>query len=222
MKIWVRPLKVIVLTLLSYLIDVCLMPRLAVGGITGSASFAAIAVITVSYGRKAAFCSSAIIGILMETMLSSVPVLYLISYPIISMLCAQWYADLTDRQRERRKLARAGQEQPVMNSRFAAMVVKHLMNAVEIIRTLFRREDNLNPYLRIPLCAMTSSLIMNVVFLIYGYVSDFCLDWIHLMRAVFSILYTVAIALVMTLPYRWYLGLIGRRRSRWRKEAETA
>ena len=221
MSIWKRPLKVILLTFLSYLIDVCLMPRLAVNGISGSASFAAIAVITVSYGRKEAFCSGAIIGILMETMLSSVPILYLVSYPIITMLCAQWYADLTDRQRERRKLARAGQEQPVMNGRFTAMLVKRLMSVVDVLRTMFRREENLNPYLRIPLCAMTASLIMNIVFLTYGYASGFGLDWTHLMRAAFSVLYTVVIALVMTIPYRWYLGLIGRRRNRWRNEAET-
>ena len=221
MSIWKRPLKVILLTFLSYLIDVCLMPRLAVNGISGSASFAAIAVITVSYGRKAAFCSGAIIGILMETMLSSVPILYLVSYPIITMLCAQWYADLTDRQRERRKLARAGQEQPVMNGRFTALLVKRLLSVVDVLRTMFRREENLNPYLRIPLCAMTASLIMNIVFLTYGYASGFGLDWTHLMRAVFSVLYTVVIALVMTIPYRWFLGLIGRRRNRWRSEAET-
>ena len=221
MSIWKRPLKVILLTLLSYLIDVCLMPRLAVNGITGSASFAAIAVITVSYGRKAAFCSGAIIGILMETMLSSVPILYLVSYPIITMLCAQWYADLTDRQRERRKLARAGQEQPVMNGRFSALLVKRLLSVMDVLRTMFRREENLNPYLRIPLCAMTSSLIMNTVFLTYGYASGFGLDWTHLMRAAFSVLYTVVIALVMTIPYRWCLGLIGRRRTRWRNEAEA-
>ncbi len=221
MSIWKRPLKVVLLTLLSYLIDVCLMPRLAVSGIVGSASFAAISVITVSYGRKAAFCSGAIIGILMETMLSSVPVFYLVSYPIISMLCAQWYADLTDRQRERRKLARAGQDQPVMNSRFAALLVKHMMNALDVVRRLFRREENLNPYLRIPLCALTSSAIMNIVFLIYGYASGYGLGWLHVMRSAFSVLYTVVIALVMTLPYRWCLGLIGRRRNRWRNEAEA-
>ena len=221
MSIWKRPLKVVVLTILSYLIDVCLMPRLAISGITGSASFAAISVITVCYGRKAAFCSGAIIGILMETMLSSVPVLYLVSYPIISMLCAQWFADLTDRQRERRKLARAGQEAPVMSSRFGALVVKHVMNGMDVVRRLFRREENLNPYLRIPLCAMTSSAIMNAVFLIYGYASGFGLDWTHLMRSVMAVVYTVVIALVMTFPYRWYLGLLGRKRARWRNEAEA-
>ncbi len=221
MSIWIRPLKVIFLTLLSYLIDVCLMPRLAVGGVVGSASFAAIAVITVSYGRKAAFCSGAIMGILWETMLASVPVLYLVSYPIITMLCAQWFADLTDRQRERRKLARADQEQPVMRSRFGAMVMRHLMSLMSLLRTLFRREENLNPYLRIPLCALVSSLIMNIVLLVYGYASGFGLTWTHIFRAGFAILYTVAIALVMTLPYRWFLGLLGRNRGRWKKEADT-
>ncbi len=222
MKTLERPLRVVFLTLLSYLIDVCLMPRLSVNGVVGSASFAAIAVITVGYGRKAAFCAGAMIGILMEAMLSSVPVIYLVSYPIISMLCAQWFADLTDRQRERRKLARAAQEQPVMNSRLGTLLVKRLMGVVEIMRALFRREENLNPYLRIPMCAFVSSLIMNVIFLVYGYVSDFGLSWLHIARAMLAVLYTVAISLVMTLPYRWFLGLIGRKHRRSREEGQTA
>ena len=221
MKIWIRPMKVIFLTLLSYLIDVCLMPRLPVFGVVGSASFAAIAVITVSYGRKAAFCSGCIIGILMEAMLASVPVIYLVSYPIITMLCAQWFADLTDRQRERRKLARAVQEQPVMTSRFGALVIKRLLGALDAVRTFFRREDNLNPYLRIPLCAAISSLIMNVIYLIYGYVSDFGLNLTHISRAFFSVVYTVALALIMTVPYRMFLGIIRVRRRRPVKEADA-
>ena len=97
----------------------------------------------------------------------------------------------------------------------------HMMNALDVVRRLFRREENLNPYLRIPLCALTSSAIMNIVFLIYGYASGYGLGWLHVMRSAFSVLYTVVIALVMTLPYRWCLGLIGRRRNRWRNEAEA-
>ena len=91
MKHFVRPLRVLILTLVSYLLDVCVMRHLYIGSVTASACLAGIAIITVSYGKKAAFCAGCIIGILMECMLSSVPVLYLLSYPIITMLCAQWF-----------------------------------------------------------------------------------------------------------------------------------
>ena len=84
MKLFIRPLRVLFLTLLSYLLDVCVMRTLYIGSVTASACLAGIAIITVSYGKKAAFFSGCIIGILMECMLASVPVLHLLSYPIYS------------------------------------------------------------------------------------------------------------------------------------------
>ena len=63
MKQLVRPLRVLVLTFVSYLLEVCVMQHLYIGPVTANACLAGIAVITVSYGKKAAFCSGCIIGI---------------------------------------------------------------------------------------------------------------------------------------------------------------
>ena len=212
MKQLIRPLRVIILTLVSYLLDACVMRHLYIGPVTASASLAGIAIITVSYGKAAAFCAGGMIGVLMECMLSNVPVIYLLSYPIISMLCAQWFADLSDRQRERRKLAVAMDRQGRETTRFHALYTSKLIKALKRVFQFFRRDENMNPYLRIPLCAFLSSMMLNAVLMVYGYISDFGLDSGHVMRALASCAYTTALALVLMLPYRAFLKLLGHRR----------
>ncbi len=213
----------LILTLVSYLLDVCVMRHLYIGSVTASACLAGIAIITVSYGKKAAFCAGCIIGILMECMLASVPVLYLLSYPIITMLCAQWFSDLSDRQRERRKLAVAMDRQNGEITRFRALYVSKLVNVWKGIVQFFRRDENLNPYLRIPLCAFTEAVLFNGVLMVYGYISDFGLDSGHLFRAFASCVYTTVLALVLMLPYRGFLKLLGRRnQAAYMNEGEQA
>ena len=211
MKDFIRPLRVVALTLISYLLDVCVMRHLYIGPVAANACLAGIAIITVSYGRKAAFCAGCITGILMECMLSSVPVLYLLSYPIITMLCAQWFADLSDRQRERRKLAIAMDRQEREMTRFRALYMNKVIDATKRFVRFFRRDDNMNPYLRIPLCALTEAFLFNTVLIVYGYISDFGLDSGHILRGAASCLYTAAVAVVLMLPYRAFLKLLGRR-----------
>ncbi len=222
MKQWIRPLRVIILTLVSYLLDVCVMRHLYIGSVTANICLAGIAIITVSYGKKAAFCAGCIIGILMECMLASVPVLYLLSYPIITMLCAQWFADLSDRQRERRKLAVAMDRQGKEVTRFQALYTGKIIKLFKRIIQFFRRDENMNPYLRIPLCALTEAVLFNAVQMIYGYISDFGLDSGHIMRAMASCVYTMAAAVVLMIPYRAFLKLLGRRRVVYVNEGEQA
>ena len=223
MKQLIRPLRVVILTLISYLLDVCVMRHLYIGPVTANACLAGIAIITVSYGKKAAFCAGCIIGILMECMLSSVPVLYLLSYPIITMLCAQGFADLSDRQRERRKLAVAMERQNHEVTRLRALYLNKISNGVRRVVQFFRRDENMNPYLRIPLCAFTAAILFNAVQVVYGYISDFGLDSGHIFRALASSLYTVAVAIVLMLPYRAFLKVLGRRnRPGYLNEGEQA
>ena len=222
MKQWIRPLRVIILTLISYLLDVCVMRHLYIGSVTANICLAGIAIITVSYGKKAAFCAGCIIGILMECMLASVPVLYLLSYPIITMLCAQWFADLSDRQRERRKLAVAMDRQGKEVTRFQALYTGKIIKLFKRIIQFFRRDENMNPYLRIPLCALTEAVLFNAVQMVYGYISDFGLDSGHIMRAMASCAYTMAAAIVLMIPYRAFLKLLGRRRVVYVNEGEQA
>ncbi len=185
-----RPLKALLLTLAAYLMDVCLMPYLAVSGISGSMSFAILSIITVSYGKKVAFICGAIIGLLMETMLSSVPVVYLLMYPVISTLCAQFFADMSDRQRERRR------------------TVEH------------KRDYDLPPFIRIVACAALSAVLMHTTNLIYGYLSGHGITIGHIMRGLASVLYTVALAVLLMFPVRYFLGIYGTRKERREKRGE--
>lgn len=181
-----KALFALLITLLAYLTQVCVMPYLQIGGITGSVIFAAIAVLTVSCGKKYTFCSSLLIGMMMECMQAGINALYIIAYPAIAMLCAQFYADMSDRQRERR---RTGDGK--------------------------RRQDDLPALLRIPLCALTMSMIMSVILGAYAYLTGVDIGWLHIGRAFFTAVYTAAIAVAVMLPCRAMLGMYRRRRSRF-------
>lgn len=182
MSILKRPLKVVFLTLLAYLIDVCVMPRLMVNNVSGSASFAMIAVLTVAYGRKSAFVAGALIGILLETMLASVSTYYLILYPVIAMLGAQVFADMTERQRERRRTELGGKRKQ-------------------------RRQTDLPPALRTMLCAGFCSLLLNAANGVYSYISGFGYTFNHIARSLTAVLYTMALSAILMAPVRLFLGL---------------
>ena len=74
--------KALLLTVLAYLLQVCVMQHLAIGGIIPSMLFAMLAILIVSCGKKYAFCASCITGMLMESMVSNVAALYVIAYPV--------------------------------------------------------------------------------------------------------------------------------------------
>lgn len=182
-----KALVALLLTLLAYLTQVCVMPYLQIGGISGSVLFAVIAVLTVSCGKKYTFCSSLFIGMLMESMQSSINALFIIAYPAIAMLCAQFYADMNDRQRERRRTTDSK-----------------------------RRQDDLPALLRIPLCAFTMSVIMSIILGAYSYLTGIDITWLHIGRAFFTASYTSVITTIIMLPCRLMLGMYRRRRSRFR------
>lgn len=187
MKELKKGLKVLLLTVLAYLIQACVMEHVALGGVTGSVLFATLAILTVSYGKKHAFCSSCIIGMLMESMLSNVGALYVIAYPVITMLCAQFFADMSDRQRERRRMMSKGRRY---------------------------REGDLPALLRIPLCAGLMDLILNIILCAYLYLTGVELGMIHIARVLGAVVYTVALALGLMLPIRYFLGMYPRRKKR--------
>lgn len=179
-----KALVALLLTLFAYLMQVCTMPYLLLGGIAGSILFAVIAILTVSCGKKYTFCSSLLIGMLMETMQASINALYIIAYPAIAMLCAQFFADMNDRQRERRRTS-----------------------------SVKRRQDDLPALLRIPLCAFVMSFIMSVILGAYAYLTGIEIAWMHIARAFLSAFYTSAITVLIMLPCRLALGMYRRRKS---------
>ena len=98
-----KVLKAFVLTLIAYLFQVCFMPYLKIGGVIGNLAAVCIAILTVSLGKKYAFCSSCAIGILMDVMTTSISGLYAVLYPVISMVFAMVFADMSDERREIRR-----------------------------------------------------------------------------------------------------------------------
>ena len=186
MKEFKKTLKVLALVILGYLMQVCAMPKLAVLDVTGNLLFAVLAVITVSYGKKYAFCASCIAGICMECMLSNVQALYALAYPIVTMLSAQAFADMSERKRERLRSQNRGK--------------KHY------------RDTDLPTHLRILLCSAMMDLIMHIVLCAYMYLIGVDLSWLHMARALLSTVYTVFAALVIMVPVRMFLGMYERKK----------
>ena len=215
MKSLKRGLKALLITALAYLIQVCVLRHLPVAGVTGSVIFAALAVLTVSCGKKYAFCSSCLTGMVMECMLSPVPALYAIAYPVIAMLfemncpalhCtrAQMFADMSDRQLERRRMLNENRR-----SRLAETGAKEHWWSRFFLQY---REGNLPAHLRIPLCAAVMDLMLNVVMCVYMYLIGQDIGFLHIARIFASVAYTSALAVVIMVPLRFFLGMYPKRR----------
>lgn len=203
MKALKRALKALAVTVLAYLTQVCVMKYLPVQGVTGSVVFAALAVIIVSCGKKYAFCASCLIGLMMESMLSNVPALYVIAYPVITMLCAQFFSDMTDRQAERRRMMAESRKVRVSEGRRKS-------HWWDVFLPRYRVTD-LPPVVRIPACAGVMDLMFNAVLSAYLYLIGEEFGWASVTRLGLSMLYTMALALLLMVPLRFFLGMYRRR-----------
>ena len=165
---------------------------------------AVLAVIVVTCGKKYAFCASCIIGMMMECMLSNsnVPSLYVIAYPAITMLCAQTFADMTDRQLEQRRLAYERRQVRISQGQGR----KHWWYSF----MLRYRDADLPPVIRIPLCAGEMDFFLNLVLIAYMYLIGEVVTLIHVYRLAGSILYTMGLAAALMLPCRKLLGMYPR------------
>lgn len=195
MKELIKGLKVLFLTLFAYLFQACAMHYFAAGGVTASLPFVVLAVFVVSLGKKYAFCASCIIGICAECMLANIPALYLLAYPVITMLCAQLFADLTERQRERR-----------LNDHKGKNIFSRL------------RQKEMPALMRIPLCALLMDLIWHTVMCVYMYLIGVELDFGHFSRLFRAVLYTGVLTILLMLPLRAFLGMYRRPRRKKKKE----
>ncbi len=206
MKPLKRALKALIVTLLAYLVQACVMKYLTVQGIHGSVVFAALAVIIVSCGKKYAFCASCLIGMMMECMAASVPVLYVIAYPVITMFIAQSFADMSDRQLERRRVIIEGFRVRVSEGKSKEHWWQRFM--------LRYRDSDLPPVVRIPVSAALMDFLMNAVLAVYMYLIGEELTGTHLWRILISMLYTAALSLILMVPLRYMLGMYRKRKPR--------
>lgn len=170
-----RFFRFMLVVVLGYLCQVCIMPYLAVNNVTPSLLFAVTAIVTVCYGRLRAFWVGSIYGILMEIMLPSITFFNLLLYPVAAIFSSLPFADKSDKR-------------------------------LEYERSLNKKAQNVNPYLRTVLCAGLNTLIYEGINLVYVNLGGTALTLTHISRAVIDVALTMLTAAVLMLPLRRYLG----------------
>ena len=97
---FLRQLSILLLGFLAYLIQVCFLDRISIGGATPNIMFVYVAVVTVCFGKTRAFWVGALYGMLMETMLTSVSLLNLFLYPAAALMGGVLLADKSEQRLE--------------------------------------------------------------------------------------------------------------------------
>jgi hypothetical protein len=201
----IKLLKVLALILLFYLLQSSVMPHLKVFGVMPNLLMVAIAIMTVSYGKQYAFITGAVIGIILESMAFSIPLFYVVIYPVLALLCAQVFADMSDVKREMRRIREAQRQSEV------AAEIKSPY-ARKKIRISFRRNSpyDMEPHLRIFLNALMLTALYEGIMLIYVALGGVPVSFGHIRRSFFTLVYTGASCIVM-FPARAFLGMYRRR-----------
>ncbi|HSK69515.1 MAG TPA: hypothetical protein VLA21_09675 [Candidatus Limnocylindria bacterium] len=201
-----RFLRAATLILLFYLLQAVVMPHLKVFGVMPNLLMVLIAILTVSYGKLFAFISSATIGIMLESMARTIPLFYVLIYPVLGLVCAQLFADMTDIQREYRRI-RDAQRQNETVKQLAAPFMKGRL------RLRLRRDTSrdVNAHLRILLNALLLCVLYDGIMLVYIALRGIPVTGTHLLRTFWSLAYT-AVCCLMMFPARAFLGLYRRKR----------
>jgi len=175
-----RVIRAILLAVIGYLCQVCILPHFAIGGITPNLLFSLIAIATVAYGHFYTFGIACVAGILMEAMTGGVPNFNLIGYPAIGQMGSLIFADKSERKLEQE-------------------------------RSQGKPGTNINPYLRTIMCVFFNITWFEVVHMLFVYLNGVSLGWIHIGRALGSIVYTVVLCALIMVPVRWLLGMYAKR-----------
>lgn len=204
----VRLVKILFLILLFYLLQTVVIPHLKLWGIMPNLLMVIIAILTVSFGKKYAFASGALIGILLETMTPNLRIFNLLIYPALALLCAQIFADMSEIKREllRIKIAQRQADRRIVAVKGASRPKR--------LHFHFQRKsaDDMEAHLRILLNALLLTLFYEVVMLIYVALDGVQITFSHLLRMMQTLLYT-GLWCVLMFPVRGFLGMYrGRRR----------
>ena len=99
--------------LLTYLLHTCLMPEFRILGVTPNLILAVLGVVAVCFERVKTLWYGLIMGILLEVMLPTTPLLSLLLYPIIAALSMLIFSDKSMQQLEyERGLGKPGRNRP--------------------------------------------------------------------------------------------------------------
>ena len=165
-RLLLRQVKLFLLLLIGYLLQVCVMPYCKVGTITPSMIVACIAVVTVGYGRLRAFWAGAFFGILTETFLASVPMMYLMLYPVVALLCSVACADKTaNRLQYERSIGLPGRNiNPLLRTVVCAILNALCIEVVNLVYAYLRGAVLTGTAVgRAAMCIITTALLTALV-----------------------------------------------------------
>lgn len=182
-KTAVRYTMLFLLTLLTYLLQVCVLDRyLNIGSITPNLMMAFLAVVAVGFGRLRAFWCGAVLGLLLEVMQPSQMLLNLLLYPVCALFTAYMFASKTPAQ-------------------------------LEYERSIGKSGRNLSPYLRVMCASAVNITICEVINLVYIYLRGTDISGVNIGRALISIASTLLITLPVLFVLRRPFGIVRKRAS---------
>lgn len=201
-----RLLKTTFLVVLFYLVQVNIVPYAEFSHVMPNLHMVIIAILTVSCGKKFAFASGALTGILLEAMGRNINSFYVLIYPTLAMIFAQLFADMTEFQREYRRynIQQKREKQKLRDSTKPSLLA--------LAKTPFRRNasDDMNPHLRILLNALALHAAYEVTMMVYVGLNGVSVGGYHIVKLIKSCLYT-GVWCVWMFPVRWFLGMYKKR-----------
>lgn len=162
-----RQIKLLLLCLLVYLLQSCVIVYLPVGGMTGSLIMACIAVVIVALGRIRGFWAGAFFGIALETMQPTVPMFNLILYPAAALLCSVPFADKTQQQLEQeRSQGKPGRNiSYVIRTPACAFMLAVIYETVNVVYIYLRGTTLTGLHISRALLGVLLTFIMCIVFM---------------------------------------------------------
>ena len=167
-SLFLRQARFFLVLLLGYLLQVCVMPYFKLGDVTPSMLLACTAVITVGYGRLRALWAGAFYGILLETFLTSVPMMNLMAYPVVALLCSVPCADKSaSRLQYERSVGKAGRNiSPLLRTVLCALLNAFCIEVVNLVYAYLRGAALTSTAVgRAVMCILSTALLTALVML---------------------------------------------------------
>ncbi len=139
----VNALKFFGMVLLTYLFHVCVIPDIRILNVTPNLILAVLGVVCVCFEQIKTAWYGLIMGILLEVMQPSTPLMSLLLYPIIASLCMLIFADKSMRQLEyERGLGKPGRNRsPWLRTPLCAAFASFIYEVVNITYVYLRGAD---------------------------------------------------------------------------------
>lgn len=138
-----KHIRMLILLLLAYLLQVSVMPYFQLAGVTPSLIITTLSVVVVAFGKLRGFWAGAFFGIILEAMQPTRPMLNLMLYPVISILCGVMFSNKSSQQLEyERSIGKAGRDtSPLVRTPLACLVGILLYEVVNIVYIYLRGSD---------------------------------------------------------------------------------